>query len=120
MTDLEGLLKGGVDPVACATRWKAWGTETTLVWLYGVLADLVRLSASRNAKSSVINLDWADRLSGHLLHFDISKLHVFLQYVSESIGLLSGPLDEQLLLEDVLIRAARQARQSSTMKSQPA
>jgi DNA polymerase-3 subunit delta' len=120
MADLEGALKGITDPVACAMRWKTHGAEISLTWLYGVLADLIKLSVSRNVEASIINADWADRLHDLLLDIDISKLYVFLQYVSESISLLSGPLDEQLLLEDILIRAARLAKQSSTMKSQTA
>jgi DNA polymerase-3 subunit delta' len=117
MTDLEGLCKGRIDPVACAARWKTCGAETSLTWLYGVLADLVKLSMSPNADSSIINLDWAERMNDLLLYIENSKLHIYVNYVSECLNLLSGPLDELLMLEDVLIRVTRLAKQSSTMKS---
>jgi DNA polymerase-3 subunit delta' len=118
MADLEGLLKGRADPVACAARWKSTGAETSLTWLYGVLADLIKLSAVRNMQPDIINVDWINQLEDISLLLNNNELYNIIQYVSESIRLLSGPLDEQLLLEDVLIRVARQAKQSSTMKSQ--
>jgi hypothetical protein len=67
-----------------------------------------------------MNLDWAGRMNDLLLYIENSKLHIYVNYISECLNLLSGPLDEQLLLEDALIRITRLAKHSSTMKTQTA
>ena len=103
MQDIEDLGSGREEPIACAARWKGRGTEACLTWLYGFVFDLIKLGMAGH------NEDWPKRETGIIKKYAISykELYKFLDVISESRKLLSGPLDELLLLEDILIRWSR-------------
>jgi DNA polymerase-3 subunit delta' len=101
--DLEALAAGKGDPLACAARWKALGAERCLDWLQGWLADLAALRL-RAVPGRLRNPELPTRLQDLEKRLNLKQLFEFTAAVAESRRLLGGPLDEQLLLEDILIR----------------
>lgn len=118
LEDLEGLASGERSAVACATRWKALGSEHALRWLYGVTADLVRLASADLTAKELNNPALLGRLNRVIKNINNKELYLFIDVISDSLNQLGGPLDEQLLLENVLIRWSRLAHGSSTIKTQ--
>ncbi len=99
VSDLENLLDGKADPVGCATRWKERGAERCLHWLQGWLADL----ASPNSGSRH-NPGVQARLQTLKKRLHLKQLFLLTDVLGQSRSRLGGALDEQLLLEEVLIR----------------
>jgi DNA polymerase III subunit delta' len=110
LQDLEGLARGAGDPLACAGRWKALGAAPALTWLQGLLADLIRSRQAPGARLG--NPDLGERLHDLQKQLNLNQLYRFFDTVSQSRNFLGGPLDELLLLEDVLIRWVRLTRLS--------
>ena len=103
LEDMEGLASGQADPVACAARWKSLGADRCLLWLQGWLSDLIR-TALHAGPELMHNPDAATRLQAMEKRLDLRQLFQFADVVARGRALLGGPLDEQLLLEDTLIR----------------
>ncbi|HEX7044691.1 MAG TPA: DNA polymerase III subunit delta' [Burkholderiales bacterium] len=97
LQDIARLADGVEDPLRCAARWKDYGTEQCLEWLQRCVSDWIRkvMSGDREAQRKTKN----PRL--------VKGLFEFVDAVSEARMLASGPLDQTLLLEDLLIRWAR-------------
>ncbi len=119
LEDLDKLSTGADTPLACAARWKQWEAERCLSWLLGFAADVIKLAmlAAAHRKSgggagglSLANPDARDRLQAMAERLNLSQMFGFFDIVSQARKLLSGPLDELLLLEDVLIRWSRLSR----------
>ena len=107
ITDLDALLSGQGDPLVSAVRWRQLGAERSLSWLQGWLSDLVRIGACPDARASY-NPDMAARLQAQKKRLDLRQLYNLNDKVAHTRQLLGGSLDEQLLLEDMLIRWAEQ------------
>jgi DNA polymerase III subunit delta' len=103
LEDMEKLANGQGDPLACAARWKPLGAERCLLWLQGWLSDLV-VTAMQVSTARLHNPDLGSRLQAVEKRLDLKQLFQFAEGVTRSRSLLGGPLDEQLLLEDMLIR----------------
>ncbi|HET9122282.1 MAG TPA: DNA polymerase III subunit delta' [Acidiferrobacteraceae bacterium] len=97
MTDLEAVASGGSDVASVAASWKKQGTALAVTWLQTWLADYL---AQRPAACTVS----AARLLQGTDPRDVFRL---LDAVTDARRLLQGPLDELLLLEDLLIRWLR-------------
>ncbi len=108
--DIETLGTGNADPVSCAARWKSRGARRCLEWLHGGVIDLIKISMAPGG-TMLVNSDSGERLHVLKKRLDLKQLFRFLEAVSDSTNLLDGPADELLLLEDVLIRWSRLARQ---------
>lgn len=106
LTDLEALGTPQGDPLGCAGRWKSLGTQLSLGWLQEAIADLLRLGLAADS-ASLRNGDLRERLHSLQKRLHLKQLFRFLDTVSEAKSLLGGPLDELLLLEDILIRWSR-------------
>ncbi len=109
LKDLDDLRTGREEPVACATRWKTVGAKPCLNLLHGFLTELI--------KDGLGALDPARAMPEILAHrkqgknkYKVSELYKFIDVIHEYQRLLDGPLDELLLLEDVLIRWVRLSR----------
>jgi DNA polymerase-3 subunit delta' len=109
LDDMERLVGGQADPLACAARWKALGAERCLLWLQGWLSDLIR-TAMRTGPGPLHNPDVQTRLQALEKRLDLKQLFQFSEGLARDRSLLGGPLDEQLLLEDILIRWTELAR----------
>ena len=101
--DMETLLSGQGDPLACATRWKSLGAERCYQWLQGLLSDLINTHMQTNSRH-LHNPDSQSRLQALEKRLDLKQLFHFTEAVARGRALLGGPLDEQLMLEDTLIR----------------
>jgi DNA polymerase-3 subunit delta' len=106
LTDLENLAGHRDTPCACASRWKSAGAEPAVDAVYGLAADLVRLGTA-GPGASVSAPELRDRLQHILQSIELKKLYHFLDAVSEVRNLLRTPLDQLLLIEDLLIRWQR-------------
>ncbi|MHB8346186.1 MAG: DNA polymerase III subunit delta' [Acidiferrobacterales bacterium] len=110
LEDMEALVAGKQEPVSCAGRWKAHGARRSLEWLEGGIMDLIRIGMAPGHET-LANRDSGERLHVLKKQLNLKQLFRFLDAVSESRRLLDGPADQLLLLEDVLIRWSRLARQ---------
>ena len=110
LVDLEALRDGTADVVACAARWQKIGAEFSLAWLQRLVADMVKIHMIPQSESILANHDLACRLQGLGEGLDLRHLYGFADAVSEARDLLAGPVDNLLLLEDILIRWSRVAR----------
>lgn len=100
LKDLTALQTGGEDPLRCAGRWKDYGAEECLEWLHRHIADRIRTEMEREAASAGSDINY--RRLKDLFHY--------LDVLSEARALIPGPLDQLLLLEDMLIRWTRLRR----------
>ncbi len=88
--DIETLRRGADDPLRCATRWKGYGVERALSWFQSHIAATIQ--------RQMIEQKIDPQLRDLFHYFDV---------LSEAKSLVQGPLDEVLLLEDLLIRWVR-------------
>jgi DNA polymerase-3 subunit delta' len=109
LQDLTALSQGREHPVSCAARWKGHGTGRILGWLHGFVADQIKLWMGAPA-STLCNPELA--LSGmqEKNKYKISELYGFIDAILENYRQLNSPLDELLMLEDILIRWVRLSR----------
>ena len=103
LDDVERLASGQSDPLACAARWKPLGAERCLLWLQGWLSDLA-VTAMQADTARLRNPDLRLRLQAMEKRLDLKQLFRFAEGVARGRSLLGGSLDEQLLLEDLMIR----------------
>ncbi len=116
--DLDRLLAGAEDPVACAQRWKGLGASVCVEWLGGFVAGLIRGLATPGEKAVDVNPAVSRFLQTRKNVLNLNKLFAYFDVVSSvRNGLFSGALDELLLLEDLLIRWCRMAERETTIKS---
>lgn len=93
--DVEGLQVGKEDPLRCASRWKTAGAKPCLEWFQQYVAQIIRQVMTENNDKFKIN---------------INNLFDFSDVISSARNALNGPLDETLLLEDVLLEWHRISR----------
>jgi DNA polymerase-3 subunit delta' len=111
LSDLERLLAGTEDPVACAQRWKGLGASACIDWLAAFVAGLIRGFAVPGEPAPALLKKTKNVLN-------LNKLFTYIDVVSSARnGLFTGGLDELLLLEDLLIRWCRLAERSPTIKT---
>lgn len=100
LQDLAALQKGADDPLRCAGRWKEHGAEQCLEWFQRYLAETIRVEMAPEARA----------ISGKKKYWRVKELFHYLDVLSEARALVPGPLDQILLLEDILIRWVRLSR----------
>jgi DNA polymerase-3 subunit delta' len=109
LQDLAALSQGREHPVSCAARWKSLGTGRILGWLHGFVADQIKrrmgapVAALRNPELASIGVQEKNK-------YEISELYGFIDAILENYRQLNSPLDELLMLEDILIRWVRLSR----------
>jgi DNA polymerase-3 subunit delta' len=108
--DLEALRGGPADVVACAARWQKIGAEFSLTWLQRLVADMVKIHMIPQPEAFLANHDLACRLQALGEGLDLKQLYGFADAVSEARDLLASPVDNLLLLEDILILWLRVTR----------
>lgn len=109
LQDLAALAQSREHPVACATRWKGLGTARVLGWLYGFANDLIKLGQGA-PETTMMNKEAISFEVGIKNKYKISELYDFIDAILEKYRQLNSPLDELLMLEDVLIRWVRLSR----------
>jgi len=109
LKDLDDLRSGREEPVACAARWKGVGAKHCLGLLHGFVSDLIKAGLGVSGPA-LVNTEATALPGGNKYKYKLSELYKFIDVISEYYRLLRGPLDELLMLEDVLIRWARLSR----------
>lgn len=94
LKDVEALRAGTEDPLRCAVRWKNYGAERSLEWFQRYLAGFIRIEMGHEAGIRTVGKN-TSRIRDLFSYFDV---------LSEAKSLAAGPLDQMLLLEDILIR----------------
>lgn len=110
MRDLSTLFstnKGDISEVAA--KWKKAGSGTVLLWLHGLVQDLVRRACGLQPSLPAMDEKADQWLQDAIKQLNLSELFDFLDHVSEVRVMLDTPLDEQLMLEDLLIKWIRLA-----------
>jgi len=109
LQDVTTLSSGREDPVTCAARWKSLGTGICLGWFYSFVADLIKRRIA-GEDVELINPEANRFIAESKRSFEISELYNFIDVIGQYYRQLGGPLDELLILEDILIRWARISR----------
>ncbi len=109
LQDLTALSQGREHPVVCAARWKGLGTGRILGWLHGFTADQIKLQMGAPA-SALRNPELVSSGTQKKNKYKISELYGFIDAILEKYRQLNSPLDELLMLEDILIRWVRLSR----------
>ncbi|MFQ6023294.1 MAG: DNA polymerase III subunit delta' [Acidiferrobacterales bacterium] len=109
--DICALSGQEADPVSCAARWHRIGTVPCLGWLQGLIADLVKLAMASGESIGVTNADLASDLHTMSERLNLQRLYWFADTLAETRDLLTTPVDDLLLLEDILIGWTRLTRE---------
>ncbi len=109
LQDLTALAQGREHPVTCAARWKSLGAGRTLGWLHGFVSDQIKVCMKAPA-STLLNPEAATHGEVVKNKYKISELYGFIDAILEHYRHLNSPLDELLMLEDILIRWVRLSR----------
>ncbi len=104
LADIEALSAREGDPVMLAARWHKLGAARCLAWLAGAVTDLIKLAMVDGQSADLINADLALRLQALGQGLNLKQLYGFADALAEARGLLASPVDNLLLLEDILIR----------------
>jgi len=90
------------EPTVLAEKWSKFPCETLVDWMISWAGDLIRLSAfPRNRE--IDNPDLANSLSSICKTLNIKQLFGFLDRLNAAHRTLSGQVNRQLLLEELLI-----------------
>jgi len=100
--ELEAIITGQADPLAVASRWLKLAEKESLYWVYGWTVDMIRIKMVKNPPR-LINPDLRPRLQAISDKIEIDIIYKQLDRISEVIRRFNGPLNQQLLLEDLLI-----------------
>lgn len=113
--DLEVIWARQDEVLSAASRWKSSGSELCLAWLYVFVADLIRCLQA-GADSQVVNPEAKTLWHKYKNTINSNELYHFINDIPKYKNLLSSPLDEQLLLEDVLLGWYQIVHPATTMK----
>ncbi len=109
LKDLDGLRSGREEPIACAARWKAVGARHCMGLLHGFVSELIKAVLGVSSPA-LANSGATVPLNCDKYKYKLSELYKFIDVIYEYNRLLGSPLDELLMLEDVLIRWVRLSR----------
>jgi DNA polymerase-3 subunit delta' len=104
LADIEALSAGEGDPVIVAAGWYKLGAGRCLAWLAAAVTDLIKLAMTEGEGVRLTNADLALRLHALGQGLNLKQLYGFADALAEARGLLTSPVDNLLLLEDILIR----------------
>lgn len=103
LKDLQDLHKGVQDPLTAADKWSKAETERCLNWMYSWLADLICLKSAPES-TDVINRDRLMELQGQSKKIDLRNMYYLLDGVQAGLRQLQTQVNQQMLMEDILIR----------------
>ena len=109
LKDLDDLSLGREEPVACAARWKGVGARHCMGLLHGFVSNLIKIGLRVSGPTGT-NTEATALINLEKYKYKLRELYIFIDVISEYYRLLGSPLDELLMLEDVLIRWARLSR----------
>lgn len=109
--DLTALADGKVDPSDCAARWRKQGAEAVLTAFQALLAALLR---RRLAPTAGEGAETGPQLQVDAERLDLEELFLLWDRLAANRNQVGGPLDETLLIEDVLLHWMRIAAHDRT------
>ena len=112
LKDLDDLKSGREEPIACAARWKGVGARHCLGLLHGFVSNLIKTGLEISGPTRT-NTEVTAFITSDKYKYKLRELYIFIDVISEYYRLLGSPLDELLMLEDVLIRWVRLSRLQS-------
>ncbi|MEE8386940.1 MAG: DNA polymerase III subunit delta' [Acidiferrobacterales bacterium] len=103
---LEQLLaiSNGGTPLRCAEQWQKTGTELALRWFYGFLLDILKLALGARELENLATTKFTSAVSTAANRMPANKVTELLEAVNEARQLIATPVEQRLLLEDILIR----------------
>lgn len=107
LAELRDVALGKSDPVAIAERWHKAGMKQAWLWLSSCVNDMLRLKFDA-APSLLNNVDVAPLLDELARKVDIQALFHWSDRVKQAQQEAGLPLNQQMVLEDVLIAWERQ------------
>lgn len=90
-------MSSGSNPIRCAEKWQKTGGELALGWFYGFLLDALKSTLGATNSQRLANSSGASQIPAN-------KIIELIVAVNEARRLITTPVDERLLLEDILIR----------------
>ncbi len=91
-------------PLRCAEQWQKTGAELALRWFYGFLLDVLKLALGARESENLATTNFASAASVAASRIAANKVAELLDAVNEARRLITTPVDQRLLLEDILIR----------------
>lgn len=102
LKELLAIVRQEADPLQVAENWLKFDAKASLYWLYGWLLDMIRFQAS-DQPPVISNPDSRDALSELSSRLQTLWLFERLDQIAQSVHLLDGALNAQLVLEDILL-----------------
>lgn len=102
LSSLEGVVTNTADPVTIAAKWLKLGVKESLYCLHSWTVDIIRLKLTSD-NTSISNYDHRQRLVNISVNKSSKRLYHYLDKVEQCIKWLDEPLNQQLMLEDILI-----------------
>ena len=100
---LEGVVTEQADPGQVAEEWLKLGVKESLYWLYSWIVDMIRLTMTAGDTASISNPDIRLRLTALATNIGSRRLFQHLDKTVQALQLLDHPLNQQLMLEELLI-----------------
>lgn len=107
LAELRDVALGKSDPIAIAERWHKAGMKHAWLWLSSCVNDMLRLKFEA-APSLLNNVDAAPLLEELARKADVQALFRWSDRVKQAQQEADLPLNQQMVLEDVLIAWERQ------------
>ena len=101
LNDWQQLARGEADPVKLAADWVKPGLRLPITWIYGWVADMIRLRSG--SKQGLTNEDAAAALQNLAEELDLTRLYGLLDRVMETIKLANSQVNPQTLMEGILL-----------------
>ena len=97
----QQLASGKVDPVKLAADWVKPGLRLPITWIYGWVADMIRLR--NGGENQLTNQDAKAALQNLAEELDLTRLYGLLDRVMETIKLANSQVNPQTLMEGILL-----------------
>lgn len=112
LSDWQAIAMGQVDPVQIAAKWVKPEALLPISWMYGWVADMIRLRKGRN--QCLLNRDVCASLQVLSQQVDLHRLYDLLDRVLEGLRLSSSQVNPQTIVEGLLLYWGNMPRSSST------
>ncbi|MDD5034782.1 MAG: DNA polymerase III subunit delta' [Methylococcaceae bacterium] len=103
------LLRQVEEPAKVAEAWSKFPGETLTEWMVSWTMDLIRLRSAPH-RSLIDNADLLESLQAAARKLNLRSLFAYLDQLQAARRMLSGQVNRQLVLEELLIRWLRLAR----------
>ena len=104
----ERLVSGEANPSKIAEEWLKLGAKESLYWLYSWIIDMIRLSMASDP-ALIANVDIHKRLAAIAGQVNKKCLFLNLDKTGQALKLLDHPLNQQLMLENLLMGWCRKS-----------